>query len=78
MSYKKRYEELKIEFEQYKLESIKWSIEDFMDPEDEYYKITKEEAQNALEDMIEHHDCELGITWDTINNYKADYGTLKD
>lgn len=66
--YKKMYEELLAEFEQYKKESIKWSVEDFTSLNDEYddLYITDENAQKALEYVIRNHDCDLGITWETI------------
>lgn len=72
MSYKKRLEDLQKEFDQYKKESIKWSIEDFTSfekSEDTLYPITEEDAQKLLEDMIKHHDASLGITWDTVESY---------
>jgi hypothetical protein len=66
--YKKMYEDLLAEFEQYKKESIKWSIEDFTTLNTEYDDlfITDENAQKALEMVIRTHDCDLGITWETI------------
>lgn len=72
MTYKQKYDSLLKEFEQYKKEAIKWSVEDFT----EYggYKISKKKAQECLEDMIHHHDCNIGITWDTIQYYLETYG----
>lgn len=66
--YKKMYEDLLAEFEQYKKESIKWSIEDFTTLNAEYddLYITDENAQKALESVIRTHDCDLGITWEHI------------
>lgn len=66
--YKKMYEDLLAEFEQYKKESIKWSVEDFTTLNAEYDDlcITDENAQKALEFVIRTHDCEYGITWETI------------
>ena len=68
---------LREEFEQYKKESVKWSIEDFIGiAESKGYKISKQKAQEALEHMISKHDAELGITWITIDYYLKIYGTL--
>jgi len=80
MNSKQAYNSLKEEFEQYKKESIKWGIEDFISrAEDIGYTITEEDAQNSLEDMIDNHDCNYGITWETLDYYIADkgYGTEK-
>lgn len=66
----KKHNDLIAEFEQYKKESVKWSVEDFIDKAKEIgYTITDEQAQTALEDMIHHHDCEYGITWGTVEHY---------
>jgi hypothetical protein len=69
MNYQQKYEQLLAEFEQYKRESIKWSVEDFMENGD----ITEEQAQQALEAMIQNHDANFGITWETVNEYKSHY-----
>lgn len=70
-----KYEDLLQEFEQYKKESIKWSVEDFNHEclSDEY-SLTEEQAQKALEDMIDSHDCNNGISWNTLECYKEMYG----
>ena len=73
--WKQKYEALKGEFEQYKLESIKWSVEDFTTLEKEGWSITEEQAQEALEEMIQGHDCTIGITWDTVHYYYEQFGT---
>lgn len=78
MSYKEQYENLVNEFEQYKKESIKWSVEDFLWYDHDNYTITESQAQEALEDMIKHHDAELGISWVTIETYIEKYGTKKE
>lgn len=52
INFEEKYNALLTEFEQYKKESIKWSVEDFTDYDCERYTITKEQAQEALEDMI--------------------------
>jgi len=74
--WEEKYKDLQHEFEQYKLESIKWSANDFISLEDDY-DITEEQAQAALEEMIQDHDCNYGITWDTVRYYKTKYGTKK-
>lgn len=74
----KLYRELWDEFEQYKLESIKWSINDFLCYEHPTHTITSEQAQDALEAMIRRHDATIGITWETIEYYIEVYGTLRD
>jgi len=66
---------LKEEFEQYKKESIKWSVEDFTWLEKEGWEITEEQAGIALEDMIHHHDCCYGITWDSLDYWYELNGT---
>ena len=77
----KNYDKLVEEFEQYKKESIKWSIEDFTLHAKDVgeYLITDEQAQLALEDMISHHDAEWGIGWHTIDYYTEKHGIkIKD
>lgn len=79
MDYKKMYEELEREFEQYKKESIKWSVEDFTSLNDEYDDlfITDENAQKALEMVIRNHDCDYGITWSLIRYVFEEYADKK-
>jgi hypothetical protein len=65
---------LEEEFEQYKRESIKWSWEDFVErAKDTGYKCSRKEAQTLLEEMIRKHDCEIGITWFTLDYYLQTY-----
>lgn len=71
----RKYAELDNEFEQYRRESIKWSVEDFIDYSHITHTITMEQAQMALEDMIRNHDAENGVTWWTIASYIEKYGT---
>lgn len=79
MNYKEKYEELLKEFEQYKKESIKWNIEDFLEYEmDEGWSITEEQAQKALEHMIRQHNASEGITWDEVKFYYKEYGTYEE
>lgn len=84
--WKKKYNQLVKEFEQYKKESIKWSIEDFEDIaiigeecEDGIIKTIYDRSkfQYALELMIREHDCNYGIVWETIEDYLDEYCKLK-
>jgi hypothetical protein len=55
--------------------SITWSVDDFQsraeDIEGEdWRKVYDEDAfEDALIDMINSHDCNHGITWETIDSY---------
>jgi hypothetical protein len=70
--FEEKYNSLLAEFEQYKRESVKWSVEDFTDyPR---FEISKEKAQEALEEMISKHNAGLGITWNTIEIFLEEYG----
>jgi len=69
------YIKLQGDFEEYKNESIKWSVEDFTSLEVKGWTITDEQAKNALDAMIKGHDCTIGITWETVECYYQDYGT---
>jgi len=73
-NYKKMYEDLVEEFENYKSRSVTWSVCDFTDLDKDGWQITEEQAQNALNDMLHHHDANLGITWDTVDYYYEQYG----
>jgi hypothetical protein len=64
--------------------AIQWGIEDFkqraienlnLDDDDESWKQIYDETKfpEALEQMIYHHDCNNGITWDTIDYYLDEY-----
>jgi hypothetical protein len=47
---------------------ISWCIEDVMDrAEEQGIPCTEEQAHNILASMDHHHDCNYGITWDTID-----------
>jgi hypothetical protein len=77
-NYQEKYEALLKGFEQYKKESVKWSVEDFTWYEHDTYTINEEQAQEALERMIQKHDAEYGISWHTVDYYICGYGTLKE
>jgi hypothetical protein len=76
-NYKKMYEELFQVFEQYKKESIKWSVEDFMLYDHPTHTICRRQAQDALEEMISEHDASVGISWYHVEYYIEEYGTEK-
>jgi hypothetical protein len=73
----RQYIELSSEFAQYRAESIKWCVEDFLDYDHPTHTITPEQAQMALEHMINEHDGGIGITWDSVSNYIEMYGTRR-
>lgn len=74
---------LKEHLKQINKESIHWTIEDFaeeakrLEEEDMEGIYDSEKFQDALEQMIDKHDAELGITWETIRCYLDD-NCLKD
>ena len=64
------YETFRAYHEQYEKESIKWNAVDFVHHgEIVDIEISEESAQEYLESMIENHDCNIGITWDTVEEY---------
>jgi hypothetical protein len=73
-NYKKMYEELAVVFAQWQLESIKWSACDFTELQKNGWQISEEQAQDALEDMIRHSDCNFGTTWEDVDYYYEEYG----
>jgi hypothetical protein len=73
-----KYEALLKEFEQYKKESIKWSLQDFTEYEHPRYTINEYQAQDALERMIDEHDANFGISWSVIHYYIEEYGTVRE
>lgn len=77
-NYQEKYEALLKEFEQYKRESIKWSIADFTEYDHPRYTINKDQAQEALEMMIKHHDANFGISWHQVDYYLSEYGTVRE
>lgn len=81
MNYQQKYEQLLAEFDQYKKESVKWSVEDFLcynyDYADDGIYITTERAQEALEQMIRKHDAQYGISWEVVEYYFKEYAEYK-
>ena len=58
------------DFEQYRKESVKWSVCDFIGRSEELgVKITTDEAQILLEVMISDHDAGTGVNWHTLDYY---------
>jgi L-fucose mutarotase/ribose pyranase (RbsD/FucU family) len=60
------------EYEQAAKESIRWKAEDFISRAKEAYDFvdyTEDQAQEDLEEMIDSHDCNNGITWSTLDYY---------
>jgi type IV secretory pathway TrbF-like protein len=76
-NYKEMYEQLLAEFNQYKEESIKWSVEDFTEYNHPTHKIDRRTAQYVLENMIRVHDAEFGITWIDVEYLIEQHGTPK-
>ena len=74
INWKKKYHELEAEFNQYKLESDKWCWEDVADvAETMNIKMSQEQAQLVLENMIRKHDASIGINWDVITVYVVEW-----
>ena len=71
--------ELLRDFDSLMNECVHWTAEDFEmrardiadDEWDEVYDKTK--FQDALENMLRHHDAEIGITWETVRVYLNEY-----
>ncbi len=64
------YETFRAYHEQYEKKSIKWDAVDFVHHgEIVDIEISEESAQEYLESMIENHDCNIGITWNTVEEY---------
>lgn len=74
------YSTLESDFDEWKKQSVKWGIEDFltMNEDESEYEITAERAKEALEHMINKHDAEMGITWTTVEHYYREYRTEKE
>lgn len=62
------------EYEEKMVGAIRWATDDMIaQATGEGWELSEEDAQTALEDMISHHDCNLGITWETIHYYISQY-----
>lgn len=59
--------------------SITWAVEDFEsraeDMEGENWReiYDEDKFENALTSMIHDHDCNNGITWDSVDHYLDSY-----
>ena len=50
--------------------SIVWSIDDVMErAKQDEKEITEDQARKVLKMMKDNHDCNYGITWETISAY---------
>lgn len=75
---------VKNELELLAKECVRWSIEDFKyaaklkrgEDWEEWYD--KNRFDEALNNMINKHDCSYGITWNTVEYYLNEYCRLKD
>lgn len=64
------------EYEQKMKGCIQWSPEDMIGAAQnlrEPFVMNEDDAQAALEEMIDDHDCNNGITWDTVSYYVQKY-----
>lgn len=61
-----------------------WHIDDFehkaLENEDYYKSVIYDRTkfEDALDLMINKHDCTIGITWDTVDYYLEDYCRLEN
>lgn len=74
----KFFEQFIENIEEYKRNSIEWGIEDFESKaieieEEEGIKYDRTIFKSALYTMIRDHDCNNGITWDTVEMYLNEY-----
>jgi hypothetical protein len=54
--------------------SIIWSTDDVLMRANELgIELTEYEADEILDDLLRHHDCSIGICWDTIGVYIYQY-----
>jgi len=71
----KNYDELEQRFEDYKKRSVSWCVEDIIYQAQEMgYRISLENAEEALYRMIEKHDAKMGISWTTVTHFVMEYG----
>ena len=51
--------------------AVSWSAQDMIDRAKSQFgrRISKKKACEILQDILSHHDCEYGITWDTIDSH---------
>lgn len=62
------------EYEERMRGAIEWSKDDMIyQASQEGWEITEDNAQIALEEMIEEYDASLGITWETVAAFISKY-----
>ena len=64
------------EYEQKMKGCIQWSPEDMIGAAQnlrEPFVMSEDDAQSALEEMIDDHDCNNGVTWETVSYYVQQY-----
>ena len=49
--------------------SLHWHISDVQDAAGSHPEMSDADAQDILEEMHYRHDCNNGVTWDTIHHY---------
>jgi hypothetical protein len=53
---------------------IIWSVEDVQGvAKEEDTVLSTEQCENILQTMEHHHDCEYGITWETIKSQVEEF-----
>jgi len=62
------------EYEQKFKGCICWSIDDMIqEAREEGWELSEDDAQAALEEMIDDHDANNGINWNTVSYYINKY-----
>ena len=62
------------EYEEKMVGAIRWSTDDMIhQAAEEGWELSEENAQAALEEMIDDHDANYGITWGTVHYYINKY-----
>lgn len=62
------------EYEEKMVSAIRWSIDDMMGQASEQgWELSEDDAQAALEEMIDDHDANYGITWETVRYHISKY-----
>lgn len=49
--------------------SLHWHISDVQDVAGSHPEMSDEDAQDILAELKQRHDCNNGVTWDTIHHY---------
>lgn len=62
------------EYEKKMKGAVCWAPEDMIHmAKTEGWELSEDDAQEALEEMIDEHDCSVGITWETVSFYIDKY-----